>query len=231
MDVRAVGVVLAFVLALVAGVALGWWQGSGEPNVTVAAATTTVSGDAEPAAGVTSAPSPAISTSVGAPYEGKAFGIGDSVLAGAATCLAERDVKVDAHESRQVSAGIDLLRKKVGNLPPRILVHLGTNGGATPDDLDTIMAVLGSSRLVVWSTIQLPDDPSRYTYEQSTNDAIAALAQRYDNVRIFDWNAMTVQQPTWIYAEGIHMTPEGCEGYAQLVDGMLRAPSPFGNGD
>lgn len=230
MDVRAVGVVLAFVLALVAGVALGWWQGSSEPNVSAAAATAAVSGDAEPADGVTAAPSPD-GASVGVPFEGKAFGIGDSVLAGAATCLADRDVKVDAHESRQVSAGIDLLRKKVDNLPPRVLVHLGTNGGATAEDLDTIMAVLGSNRLVVWSTIQLPDDPTRYTYEQSTNDAIAALAQRYDNVRIFDWNAMTVQQPTWIYEEGIHMTPEGCEGYAQLVDGMLRAPSPFGNGD
>ena len=229
MDVRAVGVAFAFVLAVIAGAAVGWWHGSSPPETTAAAATAPHAGavgDAEPADGVTAAPSP-----VGQAYDGKAFGVGDSVLAGAARCLAKRGVKVDAHESRQIDAGLDVLRKKAKDLPPRVLVHLGTNGGATASDLDSIMTVLGPNRLVVWSTIQLPDDPSRYTYEASTNEAIAALPQRYDNVRIFDWNAITTQQPSWIYGEGIHMTPEGCQGYADLVSGLLRAPSPFGNAD
>ena len=227
MDLRAVGVAGAFALAVISGAAVGWWQGSSPAEMSAVAATATPSeaaGDSE--ASVTEAPSP-----VGQSYDGKAFGVGDSVLAGAATCLAKRGVKVDAHESRQIDAGLDVLRKKAKDLPPRVLVHLGTNGGATASDLDSIMTALGPNRLVVWSTIQLPDDPSRYTYETSTNDAIAALLERYDNVRIFDWNAITAQQPEWIYAEGIHMTPEGCQGYADLVDGLLRAPSPFGNAD
>ncbi|MFM9050407.1 MAG: hypothetical protein ACKOMX_10250 [Actinomycetota bacterium] len=128
-----------------------------------------------------------------------------------------------------VDAGVQLLRKKVNKLPARLVIHLGTNGGVTPQQLDTIMAILGTDRLVVWSTIQLPDDPSRYTYETRTNETIAGLASRYDNVRILDWNALTQQNAEWIYLEGLHMTPEGCAGYARLLDGLVRAASPFGN--
>lgn len=80
------------------------------------------------------------------------------------------------------------------------------------------------SSTALFSTIQLPDDLDRYTYERATNDAIAALADRYDNVRIFDWEAVWALHPEWIYAEGIHMTPEGCRGYADLVEPQIRAP-------
>ena len=122
------------------------------------------------------------------------------------------------------------LARKADTLPSRVIVHLGTNGGATARELDTIMALLGPDRLVLWSTIQLPDDPTRYTYERSTNDAIAGLAQQYDNALVFDWESVSRQHPEWLYVEGIHMTPEGCEGYAGLVEPQVRAPSPYGNG-
>ena len=117
-----------------------------------------------------------------------------------------------------------ILDAKSDRLPPRMIVHLGANGGATSEELNSIMAILGPDRIVLWSTIQLPDDPTRYTYERATNEAIAALADRYPNVRIFDWEAMSRLHPDWIYAEGIHMTPEGCRGYANLVEPQIRAP-------
>lgn len=228
MDARVVGVVVAFGMALAAGITFGWWQGPASSQV---AAVSSMSGSAvDSADGEPSGVAPAAVVTE-QPYAGKAFGVGDSVLAGAAPCLNERRIKVDAHQSRQIADGVDVLIQKGRHLPPRVLVHLGTNGGATADDLDAIMKVLGPSRLVVWSTIQLPDDPSRYTFEASTNAAIAALPLRYDNVRVFDWNAVSSQQPSWIYPEGVHVTEEGCQGYAALVDGLLRAPSPFGNGD
>lgn len=163
-------------------------------------------------------------------YDGRIFALGDSVLAGAARCLEARGVKVDAEQSRQVTEAIDILARRPAGLPARVIVHIGTNGGVDAGQLDTIMGLLGPQRLVLWSTIQLPDDPTRYTYERSTNDAIAALADRYPNVRVFDWEAATRQRPEWLYVEGIHMTPEGCEGYAGLVEPQVRAPSPYGNG-
>lgn len=232
MEGRTVATALAFVAALTAGAALGWAQDSA--TAPLAAPAEAVSPSAQMVAlefaAATGDPtaSPTAAPTYG-PYDGKVFAIGDSVLAGAAPCLAARGVKVNAEQSRQVSAAIDILAAKADSLPPRVIVHLGTNGGATPEELDAIMALLGPDRLVLWSTIQLPDDPSRYTYERSTNDAIAALADRYANVLVFDWESVSRQQPEWLYVEGIHMTPEGCEGYAGLVDPQVRAPSPHGN--
>ena len=231
MDARTIVTALSFAAALVAGAALGWLQGPSP------APATEVAGDAvspsaqlvalESAATDAGTPSPADPTY--SPYVGEVFAIGDSVLAGAAACLEARGVKANAEQSRQVSAAIDILARKADSLPPRVIVHLGTNGGATPGELDAIMTLLGPDRLVLWSTIQLPDDPTRYTYERSTNDAIVALTERYDNALVFDWESVSRQRPEWLYVEGIHMTPEGCEGYAGLVDPQVRAPSAFGN--
>ncbi|MFM8239715.1 MAG: hypothetical protein ACKOAW_05300 [Actinomycetota bacterium] len=226
MELRTVGVTIACLLAFLGGMALGWVHGSTSPTSPVAAATVQapVEADSEPAVGVTEA-----AGFIGDPYGGKVFALGDSVLAGAQPCLKKLGYSVDARQSRQVDAGIQLLRRKVNKLPARLVIHLGTNGGVTTQQLDTMMAMLGTDRLVVWSTIQLPDDPDRYTYEERTNTAIEDLAGRYANVRILDWNALTEQSSEWIYLEGIHMTAEGCAGYARLVDGIVRAPSPFGN--
>lgn len=233
MEARTIATAGAFVVSLIAGAALGWWQGTAPPQNLASASTSSAAAvdiaptALEPASGVSA---PGSSAPVPQSFDGEAFGIGDSVLAGAAPCLAARGIEVSAKQSRQVGQALEVLSRKGESVPPRVLVHLGTNGGATDADLDAIMAALGPERLVMWSTIQLPDDPSRYTYEQSTNDAIAGLVERYPNVLVFDWQSLSRQHPEWLYAEGIHMTPEGCEGYAALVDAQLRAPSPFGVG-
>jgi hypothetical protein len=224
----------AFGVALIGGVLLGWWHGpSVAPGVAgpvvsdIAASSEVADGDkAQPlesagsgVGGVSSSPSPALS-----PYDGPVFAIGDSVLAGAASCLAQRGIEIDAKQSRKASDALPILKRKADRLPDRVIVHLGTNGGMTEAEADALMAALGADRVVMWSTIQLPDDPTRYTYERATNDMISGLPQRYANVRIFDWESMTRQQPEWLYAEGIHMTPEGCAGYASLVEPQVRAP-------
>jgi hypothetical protein len=239
-DVRTGATSVAFVAALLAGAALGWVQGAPPPADASSRGVPTLDSEApdlvpgsavQPTAlEVVGIAGDATSESTYLAYDGKVFAIGDSVLAGAAPCLEARGITVDAEQSRQVAAALDILQKKSDSLPARVIVHIGTNGGATAADLDAIMEVLGPQRLVLWSTIQLPDDPSRYTYERSTNDAIAALAARYANALVFDWEAATRQHPEWLYVEGIHMTPEGCEGYAGLVAPQVRTPSPHGNG-
>lgn len=233
MDRRSVLTGSALVGALIAGAALGWLQGP-SPAMVAVVTEATISPDTQLIALESASTSDPGGSRSAEPtysvYDGDVFAIGDSVLAGAAACLEVRGVKVNAEQSRQVSAAIEILARKADTLPSRVIVHLGTNGGAIARELDTIMALLGPDRLVLWSTIQLPDDPSRYTYERSTNDAIAELADRYDNALVFDWESVSRQHPEWLYVEGIHMTPEGCEGYAGLVEPQVRAPSPYGNG-
>lgn len=156
-------------------------------------------------------------------YGGRIFAIGDSVMIGARPCLEARDYIVDAVGSRQISAGIDTLRARRSSLPSRVVVHLGTNGGAYPADLDRVVKAIGRKRLIIFVTIQLPNNYSRYTFEERTNSAIRELSQRYNNVRVFDWNSISDSRPHLFWADGFHVNPTGCASYAKRLDNIARA--------
>jgi len=150
--------------------------------------------------------------------------IGDSVMLGAKRCLTELGIEVDAKGNRRISAGIDTLRTKAARIPRRVVVHLGTNGGALPRELDRLMEVLGPDRRVYLLTIQLPDDRSRYSFEERTNAAIAQLPHRYPNAYVLDWNRLSDSVDGLLGGDHIHLTNAGCAAYAAMVDEHVRSP-------
>ena len=154
------------------------------------------------------------------------FTIGDSVMLGAQPCLERLGYTVDAQGSRSVRAGLLALARaeRERRLPSWVVVHLGTNGGVTREDVDAILDILGPTRQVVLTTVQLPEDPTRYTFEVSSNLALHAAARRHANVRIADWHAMSDRYPGMVWSEGIHLTPMGCWAYADLIRTTLAAP-------
>ena len=181
--------------------------------------------------GPTSSPPPAPTptptptpTSTPTPYDGAILAYGDSILILAESCLLDRGFDVDSEESRPVRSGPDELLAYGDDLPDRVLIHLGTNGGAYAEDYDAIMDILGAERIVTFATIQLPNDYDRYTFEDRTNDEIRALPERYPNVRVFDWHEASDDKPDWLYADGFHPNLEGCEAYARLAERVVRAP-------
>lgn len=168
-----------------------------------------------------------VSTTPTAParYTGPAFVIGDSVLLGARTCVAAKGWSYDAKGSRQAPAVRDVLASLGTSLPHLVAVHVGTNGGVTDQQIDAIMKVLGSKRIVVWVTIQLPDD-GRYSHELRSNTAIRHAAWRFPNTRLADWNARSEPNlATWTWSDHIHLQPAGCRAFASLIDSVGRAPT------
>jgi hypothetical protein len=147
---------------------------------------------------------------------------GDYVLISAKRCLKKLDYEIDATTDRRVTDAVVDLRARGENIPDGVLIHLGANGGASAQDLDAIMQILGPDRTVVWTTIQIPDDPERYTFEQDTNAAIAGLAETYPNVKVFSWNAMSPTNPDWLNADG-SMTKLGCQAFADFADRVMRS--------
>jgi hypothetical protein len=145
------------------------------------------------------------------------FAIGDSVMLGARSCLQADGITVDALGSRQISAGLATLRHRRTSLPARVVVHLGTNGGLDAVDLSVLRHVLRDVERIVIVTIQLPDDYSRYTFEDRTNDAIRAFAARYERVHLVEWNIRSDRQRGLLWSDHIHVTPRGCTVYARLV--------------
>lgn len=149
------------------------------------------------------------------------FAIGDSVMLGAKSCLENRGFTVDATGSRQAWAVASELRSS-SILPRQIVVHTGTNGGATRKDIRRIVQAVGPLHQIVFLTVQLPNNTTRYTFEDRTNRAIRAVAARYPNVHVADWNEASGRHPGWTWGDGIHLTPKGCAGFTRVVTRALR---------
>jgi hypothetical protein len=213
--VKALGVAVLLIASFTAGI----WLAIARPGPMLPWESTSVAASSSPSQGETSPePTPTIRT----PYTGPVLAFGDYVLISAKRCLKKLDYEIDATTDRRVTDAAVDLRARGNDIPDGVLIHLGANGGATAQDLDAIMQILGPDRAVVWTTIQIPDDPERYTFEKDTNAAIAGLAESYPNVRVFSWNAMSPTNPDWLNADG-SMTKLGCQAFADFADRVMRS--------
>jgi len=157
--------------------------------------------------------------------------IGDSVMLGAATDLkgaidgmfGKPVTGVDALESRQFSAGVDLIQeyKDKGLLGQDVIVQLGTNGTIDPGDFDRLMGILADRTKVVIVNAKVPRP-----WEQQVNDTLAAGVKKYANATLLDWHGFGGQHPEYFYDDGIHLRPEGATAYAQFVAHALGAGVP-----
>jgi peptidoglycan/LPS O-acetylase OafA/YrhL len=158
--------------------------------------------------------------------------IGDSVMLGAANQLAatvnamfgnQPVTGVNAAESRQFSAGVDLIEqlKNAGQLGQDVVVQLGTNGTVDPGDFDRMMSLLSDRKKVVIINAKVPR-----LWEQQVNDTLAAGVKKYKNAVLLDWHGYGGQHPEFFYDDGIHLRPEGAAAYAQFVAQALGQGSP-----
>jgi lysophospholipase L1-like esterase len=110
--------------------------------------------------------------------------------------------------------GAVLIEQKAaaGELHPRVLVALGTNGPFGFKVLDRIMRAAGPDRAVYFVTVELPDS---YSYEGDVNQRLRAMPGRWPNAHVIDWNASVLV--AGLYPDGIHLNPQGCQAYANLI--------------
>ena len=127
---------------------------------------------------------------------------------------------VDAAESRQFSAGVDVIQacKNRGALGQYVVVQLGTNGTVDPGEFDRMMGILADRQKVVIVNAKVPRP-----WEQQVNDTLAAGVKKYKNAVLLDWHGYAGQHPEFFYDDGIHLRPEGAAAYAQYVAQSLAA--------
>jgi len=196
--------------------------GPNAPESTVAGATTTL-----PAVTTTTIPSAAGPPAVTA--------IGDSVMLGAANQLigtidgmfatptVPHVTTVDAAESRQFAAGVDVIQdyKNRGALGQYVIVQLGTNGTVDPGEFDRMMGILSDRQKVVIVNAKVPRP-----WEQQVNDTLEAGVKKYKNAVLLDWHGYGGAHPEFFYDDGIHLRPAGADAYARFVAQALGAGSP-----
>jgi hypothetical protein len=103
---------------------------------------------------------------------------------------------------------------------PVVVVIVGYNDFEAnyADNIEQALAAFRKNGVehVVWLTLRA----ERQSY-LSMNGMITAAAQKHPEMTVVDWNAQARDNPSWLQPDGIHLTPSGAEGMAELVNGAL----------
>lgn len=147
---------------------------------------------------------------------GAVSAFGDSVLLGAAKAVQATvgSMTVDAVVGRQAwdTLGDVAAAQQAKSLAPVVLIHTGNNGVISPKQLASTLAALADRTRVV-----VVNDHVDRPWQGPNNTTIAAMAGKYPNVVIVDWNAVASKNPGWFGPDGIHVNGSGAKGYAALV--------------
>jgi hypothetical protein len=159
-----------------------------------------------------------------APFRISVFG--DSVLLGAseeiAAGLAGNDVSVDAHEDMSLLGSLGTLTAARPSIGDVVVLDYGYNDGtdlgAWRDRIDQAMAILNGVPRVIWL-----DQREFAAGRAQMNAELRAAVARYPNLDVVDWNAAVAAHPEYVYSDGIHLTPTGQDGMADLVRARVAA--------
>jgi peptidoglycan/LPS O-acetylase OafA/YrhL len=146
--------------------------------------------------------------------------IGDSVMLGIASQLMDKidGSKVDAEVSRQASGVLERVQKlsKKGLLAPTVVLHTGTNGILTEDQLREMLDILSDRERVVVVNTNVPR-----SWMEPNNELIAKVVPDYPNAVIADWYSVSADNPEYFVSDGTH--PQWPSGIKAFVREIMRA--------
>ena len=148
--------------------------------------------------------------------------IGDSVMLASAGALESvlPGIYIDAEPSRQMPAGLDVVRGLAdrGRLRPVVVMGLGTNYIVTTGELRQLMRLAGPHRKLVLINTYVPDEWSR-----EVNATIAAFVRRHPDVVLADWFGTIRNRTQLLWPDEVHPQLPGTEVYAHLVARAVQA--------
>lgn len=121
---------------------------------------------------------------------------------------------IDSAISRQLSGGIDIYNhyKDAGVVGKIVVFALGTNGVATDEELNELIATVGSDKSIYLVNTRCPDP-----WEEASNTALAGAAERYNNVTLIDWFSLSANHDDWFDGDGTHLTEEAALIYTDMI--------------
>ena len=152
---------------------------------------------------------------------GTVTAIGDSVLLGVAQYMQDTidGAQIDAEVSRQadaVRARVEKLSDK-GFLAPNVVIHTGTNGTITEEDLRAMLEALSDRDRVVVVNTRVPE-----RWAEPNNELIAAVVPDYPNAVIADWASASADHPEYFVSDGVHpQWPDGIQAFVAVISQAL----------
>ena len=142
--------------------------------------------------------------------------IGDSVALGANEQLNEEFPHglIYTQGSLQISAAMVLLQDYIdqGVVGDTVIICLGTNGYALPEELNQIMDMCGADRTVWFTNVRVPDERCA-----PNNAALQECVDAHENAHLIDWYSASAGNDGWLSEDGIHLTWEGRDAYAKMI--------------
>lgn len=149
---------------------------------------------------------------------------GDSVPLGAMPELAGEFASVTNHAIEGAQSW-DLLPEltrdgRTGALNGKVvLLHTGDNGLIAPSQLRDALAALTGARRVIVATPHTPRP-----WEQTNVATVRKVVPAYPNAVLLHWNSAVADRGSWLWNDGIHLTPGGGQAYAHLVAAAALQP-------
>ena len=178
------------------------------------------SGSPAPSPSGSATPAPTETTGPSRNANGLITAIGDSVMLGVASHLMEqyKGIKVDAEVSRQASGVLERVEALAAQdlLAPTVVIHTGTNGVITEDQLRAMLETLSDRERVVVVNTSVPR-----RWQDPNNELIARVVPEYPNAVIADWYGVAEGNPEYFVSDGVH--PQWPQGIKSFVAELLRA--------
>ncbi len=120
---------------------------------------------------------------------------------------------VDAEVSRQASGVLERVEALAAAdlLAPTVVIHTGTNGIVTEDQLRSMLDILSDRDRVVVVNVNVP---RRWT--DPNNEIIASVVPDYPNAAIADWASVSAGR-SYFVSDGVHPTWDGTKAFVKEI--------------
>jgi hypothetical protein len=139
--------------------------------------------------------------------------------------LAAEGYRANARGCRQWPEGLDVIRgiKHGGHLPRLVVVALGSNGSVTRGNIHDALDLVGKKR-----TLGLVTPREAGGGSSSDADVVRKEAEKHKNrIVLLDWVQYASGHSSWFQPDGLHLTFDGAEGFADLLKKPLKdLPQP-----
>ncbi len=143
------------------------------------------------------------------------FIVSDSVAGDADWCFKERmpDYYLDSYVGRLPSQALPVIKgyieqDVVGNV---VVLATFSNMPATDSEMDSLIKACGDREVFLVNARTLDVEC------EQINKTIDKCAKKFDNVHVIDWHKVAVDEDSWFYTDGEHLTPEGQPKYVDLI--------------
>lgn len=152
--------------------------------------------------------------------------IGDSLTTtlGAGRRLSENfdDINFYSEIGRNWTQGLGILTevKNAGNLKDVLVFALGTNGGVSQANIESLIAATPGKTIVLMTIYR-----ENVGWLETTNQAINNAATN-PNIKIADWHTLASTHPEWFGDDGTHPSSSGYTALADLLTETIGSSDP-----